>query len=201
MMKRIIKCLLLGSALAIAATGCVSWYSTSALPHTRSPSSPEHRQIRSIAFNTEYQVVGVMVSNDMRQSAVDNINAWAEDIFKGSGRYDVTHNKAAADYRLFLHVRDTGKPNRGLAVLCGLTLLVIPAVASDSFEIEAQLVKQDGTVIGRRTLSSEMKMVIEILLFPATPFTMPRSTERKMWREILTELLAWTDAQLNAPQK
>jgi len=200
-MKRIIRFLLLGFVLAITSTGCVYWHSTSALSHTRFPSSPEHPQIRSIAFNTEFQFVGEAMRKEVRQIEIDLINGWAEDIFKGSGRYDVTHDKRTADCRLFLDVRVLDNASMGLGILSGLTLEVIPWVGSESFEIEARLVKQDGSVIGLRTLSSKMNFVWQILLLPVTPFMYYRLAEHRMWREFLTELLAWTDAELNALQK
>jgi hypothetical protein len=198
-MKRIIRCLLLGSALVITGTGCASWSSISAPANTGFFSSPEHLQIRSVPGHpTIYLCMYGGGDNN------DRINARMEKIFKDSGRYEVTHNQATADYQVLLYVRGAGDyvfPKADWAAIVAITLFVIPVIAYEDYEIKIQIAKQDGTVIAERRLSARLHMVAQILLLPFTPFSLPRTARNRMYRKALTEALAWTDSEFNALQK
>lgn len=151
-----------------------------------------------LAFQAAFQIVGMQAMDDMRRSAEDNIRGWAQDIFEQTGYFRFSNDPATADYRLIINVRDNADPNLLLAFLCGLSLFTIPAWASDDFVTQAELVARAGERLGERRIAHRSSVIIHLLLLPAMPFALPKSTEHKMWAEVLPDLASWTRAEIQS---
>ncbi len=150
----------------------------------------------TLAIQASFQVVGLNVTNDMRQTAVDHFTAWAEDAYRQAGYFTMQRDASSADYRLVLRVRDDGSPNFALAILAGFTMLVVPAVASDQFTTEGDLVTKAGNVLGTYRTNHSMTTVMEILLMFGMPFAWPRSVEKEMWTAITRDMAVWSEEQV-----
>lgn len=189
------RCLLLVVFLgSLSASGCIAFHSGDA--RLIDPYPPEALQAKpakpkTVAMETRYQLVGMTTTDSMRQSAVDNIEGWAENIISETGYFRYSVDKKTADYVLVMNVRDDGEPNVGLAMLSGFTLTIIPAFATDAFTITCELRDHAGNNIGERRIKQKMTTVIQLLMMFGTPFASPKQVSERMWRQVLQDVTVW----------
>lgn len=85
----------------------------------------------------------------------------------------VSEGFSDTDIRAEIDVTDVGRGNMALAFICGLTMFVIPAKASDEFVIRTVYKDRQGNVLADITRKENVDMWMQILLLPATPFAFP----------------------------
>jgi hypothetical protein len=176
--------------ICILITGCMSFQSNNARQFTSYPPSTiqPRKEKAKINIQAEYQLVGMVGTNDRRQSAVDNIKGWAEDNLKATGVFDVVPAASPADYKLVIRVRDDASPNIGAAFLTGLTLYLIPSTASDNFTTDVTLIDGNNKAIVNKTYKHEIVLWQQLFLVFGAPFATMKSTEEEMWKEILKDV-------------
>jgi hypothetical protein len=96
------------------------------------------------------------------------------------------------DYALSVDVLDDGSPNIPLAVLSGLTLTVLPAVAVDDFTVTARLLAPDGKAIGDRVLRQKMTTLIQLFMVFGMPAASPRTVEKDLFVGVFRDVALWT---------
>ena len=125
------KTVAIAALLLFLLSGCMAFQSNDARKYNSFPPSNIQalKELNTMHIATRYQVVGMNVSEDARQSSVDNIEGWIEDKLDQTGVFIVHPDAETADYRLSIRIRDDADPNLGMAVLTGLTLYIIPSTA------------------------------------------------------------------------
>jgi hypothetical protein len=194
-------CLLLAVLFgSLLASGCIAFHSGNArLIDPYPPNALQEKQNKpvTVAMQTRFQVVGMITTDSHRQSAVDNIEGWAEDIINETGYFQYAVDKTTSDYVLVMNVRDEGNPNLALSFLSGFTLTILPTFATDSYIITCELRDHAGKKIGERKIEQEMTTIIELLMIFGTPFASPKQVSERMWRQTLKDVTVWMYETIN----
>lgn len=145
----------------------------------------------TVALETRYQVVGMSTTDDVRQSAVDNIEAHAEDVFTRVPCFRWSADPANADLVVDLRIRDDANPRLGLALLSGFTLMIVPARATDSYTLTAEI-KKRGTVVDTVSHKEQLDTWLHLLAGFGYPFASPKKVSDDMWEDYFEEIAART---------
>jgi hypothetical protein len=161
-------------ALSIVAGGCASFRAA--------PRDSERLPISGVAWKPSVSVViggeGVLdgKKRDLPVKALEHFRDLTKRAYEESGRFsEVRIGLDESDIRAEVQVINRGVANRGLAFLSGLTLLVLPAKAVDSFTVETRFASRDGNDLGHFERSEDVTTWFELILIFATPFAWPNS--------------------------
>ncbi len=143
----------------------------------------------TVALDTRYQVVGMSTTDDVRQSAVDNIEAHAEDVFTRIPCFRWSADPTNADLVVDLRIRDDANPRLGLAMLSGFTLMIVPARATDSYTLTAEI-KKHGTVVDTVSHKEQFDTWLHLLAGFGYPFAGPKKVSDAMWEDYFEEIAA-----------
>lgn len=134
----------------------------------------------------------MLATNDVRQSAVDNIEAWSEDYLEQTDAFRLVPDAGTADYRLAIRVRNDANPNIAMAMLTGLTLYLIPSKATDSFTTDVQLIDKAGNQVAKKRYKHDLEMWQQLFLVFGAPFATLSGVSETMWREVIQDVAVWT---------
>ena len=178
---------------SISLTGCMAFQTNNARKFANFPPSGISAQDPRIGVHIEasFQVVGMAVTNDRRQSAVDNVTGWAQDYLEQTGVFRIQPDPDTADYRLVIRVRDDAEPNVGLALLSGATLYILPSTASDNFTTDVELIDAEGKRVAEKRFEHKLELVQQLFLIFGAPFATIGSVEEQMWQAILQDVSVW----------
>ena len=188
---------------AISLTGCMAFQTNDARQFTSFPPSEIPAKDARIGLHMEatYQVVGMGATNDARQSVVDNITGWAENYLEQTGVFHVQADKNTADYRLVIRVRDDAEPNAGFAILTGLTLYILPSMASDNFTTDVELIDAEGNQVSEKQFKHQVKLVQQLFLIFGAPFATIGNVSEQMWQEILQDVSVWAAESVSVKEQ
>jgi hypothetical protein len=189
--------------LAALQGGCVSWHGGAAREIDPFPTAAmQGAPRRSLWLDVEYRVGGVrdlFYPEEKRDRFRERLLKVGHELLYESKRFGT--GLPNISYHLHVKSVNSGNPNRGLAVLSGLTLLVIPAVATDYYDIEATLRDPFGRTIAVRRLRQELTTVFQVLMLFGMPFANPWQVQHRMWTSIFQDLFVFCDEEISRYEK
>ncbi len=196
MKERVAHGMFIAAALA-ASTGCVSWQSGDVRTLPDPLFGPDHRAPGArkplpVVLSVSFDAIGVDLDSKARSKSVDRILSMAHEVFDQGDQFVLRDGREGQDYALAVDVTDDASPNIALAVLSGLTLTMLPAVASDDFTITASLQSPDGKDLGRRRIRQKMTTLIQFFTIFGMPFAAPSSVEKELWIGVFRDVALWT---------
>lgn len=136
--------------------------------------TPDEKPTVSVAVFGEGRLNGE--KRDLPTSALERFKEATREAYEGSGFFsDVRMGLEESDLRAEVKITNSGNPNYGLAFLSGFTLLLIPAKATDVFDVETAFKDRSGETIAEFSRTEEMDTWIELFLIFAAPFAWPGS--------------------------
>lgn len=182
-------------ALAAASTGCISWQSgdvrTLPEPLFGADKAPAAEKLIPLTLNVRYDAYNVDVEPAARTKAIDNIEGWARQVLQSEDQFSFGWASGPA-YALSVDVVDDASPNVMLAVLSGVTLTVLPAVAVDDFTITARLKAPDGKPLGKHVVRQKMTTLIQLFMIFGMPVATPRTVEKELFEGVFRDVGLWT---------
>lgn len=178
--------------------GCMAFQSNDArqLSHSSlAPAAPRSEKLKT-NFQVSIEIVGVAATNDLRQSAIDNIGGWAKDAFESTGVFQNHPDPDTADHHLVIRVRDDADVNMVMAVISGATMYLVPNITTDTYTTDIELTDAAGTRIAHKQYHHSLKMVQQLLLVFGAPFATVLSVEAEMWSEVLRDAAVWAAEQV-----
>lgn len=137
-------------------------------------SPPQSKPTVSVAVFGEARLSGE--KRDLPRTALERYKEATREAYEESDFFsDVRMGLEESDLRAEVKITNSGNPNYGLAFLSGLTLMIIPAKATDIFEVETSFKDRSGATLGEFSRTEEMDTWIELLLIVAAPFAWPGS--------------------------
>lgn len=163
---------------SIVLSGCAAFRSGEAKP-LEPWSAPTQRGSQSISL----VITGEAVVNGALQDAPQRmIQAWQEEAkraYEDSGVFSYVQVGAGdTDLRAEVHIVDRGEASMGLAMLSGLTLMLLPANGYDELTVSVTFKDRAGTPIGTYEKKERITFWIELFLVFVTPFKSPNSVAR-----------------------
>jgi hypothetical protein len=176
--------------------GCVAWYEGTArkvepFPTAAMQTAPR----RALSIEMHYRLPPRKdpflpeKKREYRQSLLAKI---ANEVVRESKSFV---GSPLGQYRLNVLVLNSGSYSMALTILSGLTLLVVPAVATDVFDVEATLEDAFGRTIAVRHLRQEQTTLIELFMLFGMPFASLWQTEHRMWTQVFQDLLAFCEEE------
>jgi len=95
------------------------------------------------------------------------------------------------EYTLKVTVANEGNPRIWMAVISGITLTILPAVASDYFTIDVALSHRDGRTLGKQQIKQDVTTLIQFFMLFGMPFAHPGKAINSMWEEVTVEVADW----------
>jgi hypothetical protein len=185
-------------ALACIISGCMTFQSNDARRFSTfpPPTIAPLDQMITLNLDTTYQLVGRSTSEGWRQSAADNINGWLEDIFEDTGVFIIQTDAGTADFRLVIRVRNDPKSSRLGRAVAAITLLILPAKATNSFSTDMELLDSQGNEVGQKRYRHRLTKWYQALLLFGTPFATRAAVKQQMWHEVLQDAAVWCAAEV-----
>ena len=173
--------------LAVATTigsGCASFRAGLLAPTTDWP-PPAAAKKKSISVAVSGTAVISGKATDAPQQMIDlwRQRTWAA--YEESGLFsDVRTGLEATDLRAEIRIEDRGDPNIALAVLCGLTMTLIPVKASDELTMRTVYKDAEGNTLASIEKAETVNTWIQMFLV----FVMPAKFPSGVVKGVLTDL-------------
>jgi hypothetical protein len=184
-------------AAGLSQLGCIAWQGGTARKIDPFPTAVMQRETpASIAIDVKFSVVALSPPPAALAKAAAGLRGKAMSVAVRSRRFVPSRMPQTADYHLTLQIRDEGSPNIPLAYLSGLTLTVLPAWASDDYDIVATLQDRTGQVVGTYHLQQSQTVFIQLLMIFGMPFASPASASERLWNQVFEDVFTFCDEQI-----
>jgi hypothetical protein len=184
-------------AAGLGQLGCIAWQGGMARKIDPFPTAAMQKEPpSSIAIDVKFSVPRLSFPPAALAKAAAELQGKAMSVAARSRRFVPSTMPQTADYHLTLQIRDDGSPNVVLAVLSGLTLTVLPAWASDDYDIVATLQDRTGQVVGTHHLQQSQTMLIELLMIFGMPFASPHSVQERLWKQVFEDVFTFCDEEV-----
>jgi hypothetical protein len=174
-------------ALALAITiswGCASFRAGQLAPVTGwPPSVPGKKKSISVVVSGSAVIGGKPTDAPQQMIDIWRQRTWAT--YEESGLFsDVRTGLEATDLRAEVRIEDSGEPNIALAVLCGLTMTLIPVEAADKLTMRTAFKDADGNTLASIEKTETVNTWIELFLV----FVMPAKFPTGVVKGVLNDL-------------
>jgi hypothetical protein len=172
--RRVIFVLVVWVSLS-SLSGCAAFRTGEFKPSTSWPlATTPGKQSISLLVTGEAIVNGMR--QDVPQRAIQHWQDAAAKAYKDSGLFsDVKTGAAETDLRAEIHVLDHGEANKGMAVLSGLTLTLLPAHGEEEFVVKTTLKNKEGQDLGTFEKKETFSFWIQFFLIFIMPFNWPNT--------------------------
>jgi hypothetical protein len=143
---------------------------------------------KKVALETRFQVTHMLATDSQRQSAVDQIEGFIQDALADTRCLRYSPERESADIIVQLQVRDEAQPRLGLAMLSGATLLLVPAVATDHYKIDVEIVS-GGQSLAHRRWEHQHELIMHLALLFAMPAAPPARASKELFGNLGEEIV------------
>lgn len=183
---------------AATVVGCIAWHdnpvrSASQTEATWYDSGPVPIRLRV----TDFIATGSDADERRKQRVIANVTVWGEDALKKGKAFRIVSDVHDADYSLVLSVRDRAEVNTAVAVVCFISLFVLPCLGTDVITVDAELRSKSGSM-GSATFTRHITSMIAIPLLIGTPFASVGTKEKQAFASIFEELDDWSKDLIRA---
>jgi hypothetical protein len=193
------RALTLGTLLvgAFVQIGCVAWQGGSARKIDPFPTAAMQTEPPvSMAVDVNYRIFGMNPPPAALLKAATDLRGKALGVAARSRRFMVPGPQQPADFHLDLQIADQASPHIPLAILSGLTLTVLPAWASDDFDIVGTLQDRTGRVVATYHAQQGQTVLIQLLMVFGMPFASPGATGDRLWNQVFEDVFAFCDEHI-----
>jgi hypothetical protein len=170
-------------ALAVMCAGCASFRAGQLGPLKEWPPPAATRKSISVAVSGSAVISGKTTDAPAQFIDVWRQRTWAA--YQDSNLFsDVRTGLEPTDLHADVHLEDRGDPNIALAVLCGLTMTLVPVKASDELTMRTTFKDADGNVLATIEKKETINTWIELFLV----FVMPGHFPTGVVKSTLTDL-------------
>ncbi|HTO53386.1 MAG TPA: hypothetical protein VMR50_08365 [Myxococcota bacterium] len=133
---------------------------------------------------------------DAPPAMVSRWRTWTEATYRDSALFSaVVAEDMPSDVRSEIRVVDSGDFRRWMAIVCGVTLFLFPAKATDHFTLHTEFKNAKGEVLATIEKSESVDSWIGLFLIVVTPFRWPGREVGDLVTELNRATLAEAHAQ------